>query len=141
MRAAVFFSRKESDDEPPPPSTTDPPKRKSNWKAPKSTIPEVETFLNRVEKDLFSQTRRKRVPDNLSSEERSALNKWRKDNLFNPDSDLVMRQQDKGNRFIVVDKETDIHKANEQIERSSFEVVDHDPTTDHVEKVKLWTEK
>ena len=140
MRARAFFSNKEPETEVVM-STLNPPKPKSKWKPPKSSIPEVETFLNRVESDLFSHTKRKRVDDNLSREERSALTSWRKNHLFNAESDLIIRQQDKGNRFIIVDKDTDIQKANEQIQRSSFQVVNHDPTLDHVERVKQWTEK
>ena len=75
------------------------------------------------------------------TKERSALTSWRKNHLFNAESDLIIRQQDKGNRFIIADKDTDIQKANEQIQRSSFQVVNHDPTLDHVERVKQWTEK
>ena len=52
-----------------------------------------------------------------------------------------MRLQDKGNRFIIVDKQTDCKKANEQIERSSFLKIDYDPTTLHINKVKDWTNK
>ena len=52
-----------------------------------------------------------------------------------------MRVQDKGNRFVVVNKETDIRKANEQIERSSFTKLNYDPTAEHIEKVKKWAEK
>ena len=140
MRTQVFFSRNEPEQEVTR-SPLDPPKPKTKWKPPKSTIPEVETFLNRIESDLFSQTKRKRVDDNLTREERSALNNWRKDHLFNTDSDLIIRQQDKGNRFIIVDKETDIQKAEEQIQRSSFQEVNVDPTNDHIEKVRRWTEK
>ena len=36
-----------------------------------------------------------------------------------------MRLQDKGNRFIIVDKQTYCEKANEQIERSSFLKIDY----------------
>ena len=61
--------------------------------------------------------------------------------LFNKGSAKVMRLQDKGNRFIIVDKETDCEKTNEQIERSSFLKADYDPTTLHTEKVKDWTSK
>ena len=141
MRARVFFFSKT---EPKPEvirSPLDPPRPKSKWRPPRCSISEVETFLNRIETDLFSYTKRKRVDDNLTQGERLALNDWRKDHLFNLDSDLIIRQQDKGNRFIIVDKETDIQKADEQIQRSSFEVVNHDPTLDHVEQVKQWTEK
>ena len=52
-----------------------------------------------------------------------------------------MRLQDKGNRFIIVDKQTDCKKANEQIERGSFLKRDYDPTTLHINKVKDWTTK
>ena len=60
--------------------------------------------------------------------------------MFNPDSDLVICQQDKGNRFVVVDKETDIRKADEQIQRSSFQIVPTDPTPNHIRTVKDWAE-
>ena len=52
-----------------------------------------------------------------------------------------MRTQDKGNRFVIVDKATDIQKANEQIERSSFTKLDYDPTPNHIEKVTTWANK
>ena len=52
-----------------------------------------------------------------------------------------MRQQDKGNQFVIVDKETDKMKANEQIERSSFVKLNEDPTNRHIEKVTSWAEK
>ena len=52
-----------------------------------------------------------------------------------------MRLQNKGNRFIIVDKQTDCEKANEQIERSFFLKTDYDPTALHINKVKEWTTK
>ena len=52
-----------------------------------------------------------------------------------------MRLQDKGNRFIIVDKQTDREKANEQIERSSFLKIGYDPTTLRINKVKEWATK
>ena len=61
--------------------------------------------------------------------------------LFDKDSDKVMRLQDKGNRFIIVDKQTDCEKANEQIERNAFLKIDYDPTTLHINKVKDRTNK
>ena len=61
--------------------------------------------MSLVEKDLFEETLKKNVKDNLLKDERLALNEWRKNNLFNKNSNLVMRLQDKGNRFVVVDKE------------------------------------
>ena len=52
-----------------------------------------------------------------------------------------MRLQDKGNRFIIVDKQTDHEKADEQIERSFFLKIDYDPTALHIDKVKEWATK
>ena len=43
-----------------------------------------------------------------------------------------MRSQDEGNRFVVVDKQTDIVKANYQIERSSFVKLNYDPTIEFI---------
>ena len=62
-------------------------------------------------------------------DEKKALKDWRKNVLFNKDSDKVRHLQDKRNRFIIVDKQTDCQKANEQIERSSFLKIGYDPTT------------
>ena len=41
------------------------------------------------------------------------------------------------NRFVIVDKETDKLKAEEQIKRSSFVKLSYDPTFDYVAKVKV----
>ena len=62
-------------------------------------------------------------------DEKKALKDWRKNVLFNKDSDKVRHLQDKRNRFIIVAKQTDCKKANEQIERSSFLKIGYDPTT------------
>ena len=66
---------------------------------------------------------------------------WRKNVLFNKDSDKVVRLEDKGNRFIIADKETDHEKVNKQIERSSFLKIDCDLTILHINKVKEWPTK
>ena len=63
-----------------------------------------------------------------------ALKNWRKDVLFNEESKLVMRLQDKCNRFVVVDKETNKIKAQQQIAKSSFQELNYDPTKEHIKK-------
>ena len=118
-----------------------PPSKPSSWNPPKSTIPEVETFLSLVQNEIFQNTVPNKTKDNLSRNERLELQNWRKNHLFNKDSNLVMRLQDKGNRFIIVDKDTDTQKAEEQIARSSFDKIDHDPTSSHVEIVTTWAQK
>lgn len=118
-----------------------PPKKKTKWSSPRTTSPELEMFLSNVERALFEDTSQRRVMDNLTKGERAALKSWRKEHLFNPESNIVMRLQDKGNRFVIVDKDTDKNKAKEQIGRSSFMEIDHDPTPQHIQKVKEWAEK
>ena len=44
---------------------------------------------------------------NITKEERASLKEWQSNQLFNPEGNLVMRIQDKGNRFVLVDKTTD----------------------------------
>ena len=65
---------------------------------------------------------------------------WRRDILFNPDSSLLVRSQDKGNKFVVADKQTDIVEANHQIERSSFVKINYDPTKEFILNVKQWAD-
>ena len=43
-----------------------------------------------------------------------------------------MRLQDKGNKFVLVDKETDKVKAQQQIAKSSFHKLKSDPTKEHI---------
>ena len=81
------------------------------------------------------------MSDNITKEERESLKEWQSNQLFNPEGNLVMRLQDKGNRFILVDKTTDKQKAMEQIDRSSFIKLDSDPTQEHIKKVSKWCEK
>ena len=116
--------------------------KKFTKQAPKSSFPEIETFLANVERDIFEDCKnKKRVRDNLTSDERLALNTWRKEVLFNPDSDLMMRLQDKGNRFVIMDKQTDKLKAEQQISKSNFIRLDYDPTEEHISKVSSWASK
>ena len=77
----------------------------------------------------------------MTSDERLALNTWRKEVLFNPDSELVMRLQDNGSRFVIVDKQTDQLEAEQQISKSNFIRLDYDPTEEHISKVSGWASK
>ena len=124
------------------PLTIDNSLRKQSLRIPpENNSNEIETFISLVEKDLFQDTSRKRIPSNLSEDEKKALKDWRKNVLFNTGSGKVMRLQDKENKFIIVDKQTGHEKANEKIERSSFLKIDCDPTTLHINKVKEWATK
>ena len=118
-----------------------PKKQKSRFRVPKSNIPAVEAYLTAIETALFKSVKKKSCKDNLTHHERSALSDWRQNVLFNPDSEVVLRMQDKGNRFLVVDKQEDIQKAKAQISRSSFLEVDEDLTSKHIKIVADWAEK
>ena len=101
LRSRVFFSNKEeisNNNFRNANGGNNPSKNKSYWSAPKTNSPELETFLTSVKRDLICNTKPNVVKDNLSEEERSALKNWRKDLLFNKESELVMRLEDKGNR-------------------------------------------
>ena len=72
------------------------PRKQSLRIPPKNNSNEIETFISLVEKDLFQGTSRKRIPSNLSKDEKKELKDWRKNVLFNKGSDKVMCLQDKG---------------------------------------------
>ena len=134
LRASNLFRDKNSNYTP---SVERPPAKKPlKWRSPKPNSPELETFLTSVEKDLFQNTKVGKAEDNLTRTERRALTSWRRDNLFNKESDTIIRLQDKGNRFVIVDKNTDRVKAQQQIGRSSFIKLNHDSTDTHNKKVK-----
>ena len=139
MKTLFLFSSKESSYE--KDKQAPPIKKASKWRPSKINSHELETFLSLVEKHLFAETLKKKVTDNLPKGERGALNEWRKNNLFNKNNNLVMRLQDKGNTFVVVDKETDRKKAQEQIDGSSFKTLYHDPTRNHIKIVSEWANK
>ena len=55
--------------------------------------------------------------------------------------DKVIHVQDKGSRFIVLDTNSYIEDAEHQINRSSFDKLDADPSPKFKEKVSNWLEK
>ena len=129
-------------DNPAPARVNDGPPRKGHFpRQPKSSIPSVEAFLIALQNDIFSRVKSNYTPDNLSPREREALGWWQNNVLFNSDSKLCIRMQDKGSRFVIVDKDEDISKAHTQISRSSFLSIEHDLTPRHVDKVKSWATK
>ena len=54
--------------------------------------------------------------------------------MNNTHNEFLLRIQDKGNRFIFVDKKTHKEKANEQIRKSNFKKVHFDPTSLYIKK-------
>ena len=92
-------------------------------------------FIEKIEKDLFNPENVKKVRHNLSKDEKAALKDiryWDKN---------VVRVQDKGSRFVVLDNEDYIKKVEDQINRSSFHRLEYDPTKSFEVKVNTWVEK
>ena len=52
-----------------------------------------------------------------------------------------MRVQDKGSRFVVLNNEDYVKKVEHQINRSSLQRLEYDPTKSFEVKVNTWVEK
>ena len=95
----------------------------------------LEIFIEKVEKELFDSKNVENVRQNLTRDERNALaeiKKW--------DNNIV-RVQDKGSRFVVLNNDDYDHKEEDQINRRSFLWLDHNPTQEFDFKVEKWLEK
>ena len=107
----------------------------SNWMPPKSSFPEVELFLNNVKKEIFEPKKLRRAKENLTREERLALGKLKS-------SDKVFRIQDKGSRFVIISQNEYKDKMLAQLNNDlHYNKLDHDPTSEHFEKIKNWGRK
>ena len=61
--------------------------------------------------------------------------------MNNTDNKFILRIQNKGNRFIFVDKKTERVNANEQIRKSNFTKIYFDLTSLHIQNVKQFSKK
>ncbi|XP_068675529.1 uncharacterized protein [Montipora foliosa] len=97
--------------------------------------PEVEVFINNVRKDILEPQNLRTVKDNLTKEERLALRNLKS-------SDKVIRIQDKGSRFVILNQEEYQDKMLGQLNNNlHYNKVNSDPTPEHFEKVKNWGRK
>ena len=118
---------------PPPPAKTS--KFAPLYRSKKTDSKDLEMFIKKIEKDLFNPENVKKVRHNLSKNEKAA----RKD-IRNYDKNVV-RVQCKGSRFVVLDNEDYVKKVEHQINRSSFQRLEYDPTKSFEVKVNTWVEK
>ena len=95
----------------------------------------VELFIKSIEKELFNPNNIKKTRNNLNKEEKLALKAMKSWN------DKVIRVQDKGSRFVFLDANSYIEKIEHQINRSSFDKLDANPSFKFKEKVNNWFEK
>ena len=65
----------------------------STWRGRQANSAELETFLSTVEKELFINIKQNYVKYNLTIDEQRTLTTWRRDVLFNPDNNLLLRSR------------------------------------------------
>ena len=106
------------------------------WKPPTSRYPELELFLANVRRDLINPDNIRQARDNLSKKERAALKELKND------SNVVIRIQDKGSRFVLIDvkdyEEKMFGQLNNQLHYKSLQ---SDPTSKHLALVDSWCSK
>ena len=74
----------------------------------------VELFVKSIEKGLFNPSNIRKIRNNLNKEEKLAFKEMKSWN------DKVIRVQDKGSRFVILDTNSYIEKVEHQIDRSFF---------------------
>jgi hypothetical protein len=111
------------------------PKSKQ-WNPPRSNIPELELFLAEVKRGIFNPNNIQSSKDNLSYKERLALSELRKD------KDRVIRIQDKGSSFVLLERQDYISKMKKQLDNPiHYKQLHNDPTDQYLTKVRSWSFK
>ena len=105
------------------------------YRSKPSTNNSVESFINGIEKERFNSNNIGKIRNNLNKQEKQALKEMKSWD------DKVIRVQDKGSRFVVLDTNSFIEKVEHQINRSSFDKLNTDPSPKFKEKVNNWLEK
>ena len=108
-------------------------KVKSGARAPVSKDIALETFLATVENELFDVHRARHHPvSNLSKSEHKTLHQLR------TSKDTVIRLQDKGSRFVILDRTDYIDKVESNLNDSSFDLLAPDPSSSYYQTVRDW---
>ena len=68
---------------------------------------------------MFKSNNYRRIKNNISNQERTALKDIQKD------TSETCRMQNKGSRFVVLDSDSYIEKIDRQLKRSSFQQLDY----------------
>ena len=111
-------------------------KVKSHTRAPVGKDIALETFLATFENKLFDADRASYEPkSNISKAENKALCKLRSS------KDLVVRLQDKGSRFVILDRNDYIDKVERNFNDGSFDILGSDPSLSYYHIVKDWGDK
>ena len=108
-------------------------KVKSDALAPVSKDIALETFLATIENKLFDIDRAHHHPvSNLSKPEHKTLHQLSKS------KDIVIRLQDKGSRFVILDRTDYIDKVESNLNDGSFDFLPSVPSSSYYQTVKDW---
>ena len=113
-------NKDENNNLPPPPVKTS--KFAPLYRLKETVNKSLEIFIKKIEKDLFNPENLKKLSHNLSKDKETALR-----DIRNWDKNVV-RVQDKGPRFVVLNNEDYVKKVENQINRSSFQRLEYGPT-------------
>ena len=108
---------------------------KQLYKSKKSNNSSLELFIDSIEKEIFNPKNIRKTRNNLNKDEKAALKEiksW---------EDKVIRVQDKGSRFVVLNTSDYVEKVEHQINRSSFSRLDEDTSPEFKQKVNNWLNK
>ncbi|XP_022810516.1 uncharacterized protein LOC111347550 [Stylophora pistillata] len=135
LRTAAFFIDSNPDDNLTNPSHLPRVPKDRKWKPPTSRYPELELFLANVRRDLINPENIWQARDNLSKKERGALKKLK-------NSNVVIRIQDKGSRFVLTNEreyeEKMFGQLNNQLHHEPLQL---DPTSKYLALVESWCSK
>ena len=108
-------------------------KVKSVARAPVSKDIALETFLATIENKLFDVHRARHHPvSNLSKSEHKTLH-W-----LRTSKDIVVRLQDKGSRFVILDRTDYIDKVESNLNDGLFDLLPTDPSSSYYQMVRDW---
>ena len=105
----------------------------SDARAPVSKDIALETFLATTENKLFDVHRARHHPvSNLSKSEHKTLQQLR------TSKDILIRLQDKGSRFVILDRTDYIDKVESNLNDGSFDLVPSDPSSSYYQTLRDW---
>ena len=137
VRWADFYFDRNSVDISSSPDTLDdnlgPFQVKSGARAPVSKDIALETFLATIENKIFDVHRARHYPvSNLSKSEHKTLHRLR------TSKNIVVRLQDKGSRFVILDRTDYIDKVESNLNDGSFDLLLADLSSSYYQMVRDW---
>ena len=135
LRTAAFFVDSNPDDNLTVPCHLPQVPKDRKWKPPTSRYPELGLFLANVRRDLIDPENIRQASDNLSQKEQAALKELK-------NSNVVIRIQDKGSRFVLIDEKEYEEKMFGQLNNQlPYKPLQLDPTPKHLALVESWCSK